>query len=102
MCLGSAVSSGASVFVLGCTLALAVSPSHAADAPSFRLFDDALTIRPYVLNQFDLGGAWGASQRNPTGGFNVRRIRYGVQADLPDDLSVRFIWDFGDSGFGWP
>ncbi|MBS0640199.1 MAG: hypothetical protein JSS43_10025 [Proteobacteria bacterium] len=79
-----------------------MSPSHAADAPSFRLFDDALTIRPYVLNQFDLGGAWGASQRNPTGGFNVRRLRYGVQADLPDDLSVRFIWDFGDSGFGWP
>lgn len=79
-----------------------INTAHASDVPSFDLANGEITIRPYVLNQFDLGGGWGPSDESPTGGLNIRRFRYGVDAKLPDDFRIRFIWDFGNGGFAWP
>jgi phosphate-selective porin OprO/OprP len=61
-----------------------------------------VTLRPYVYGQFDFGETWGGKPDAPAGGMQARRFRLGGRADLPHDVTVGLIWDFGDEGFDGP
>ena len=76
-------------------LAVAPFPSPAAaDTPSVRL--GPVELKPYVLLQLDQAGTFG--QDRPGGqaaGFNPRRARVGVEADVAHQWQLGLIWDFG-------
>ena len=76
-------------------LAVAPVPSPvAADTPSVRL--RPVELKPYVLLQLDQAETFG--QDRPGGqaaGFNPRRARVGVEADVAHQWQLGLIWDFG-------
>lgn len=55
-----------------------------------------LDLRPYVLQQLDEGTTIDQSRDGgQAAGFNLRRSRLGVLADVAHQLELGFIWDFG-------
>ncbi|MBW4025588.1 MAG: hypothetical protein HIU92_21160 [Proteobacteria bacterium] len=100
--LGVPFRSAVAGLALTCVISIGGAQAAESQDPSFELANGTIMVRPYVLNQFDLGTAWGPGTRNPTGGLNIRRLRYGATVKLPDDVSIGLVWDFGDSGYAWP
>lgn len=76
-------------------LAVASVPSPAgADTPSVRL--GPAELKPYVLLQLDEAGTFGQDQPGgQAAGFNPRRARVGVEADVANQWQLGLIWDFG-------
>jgi phosphate-selective porin OprO/OprP len=88
-----------SVLALAATLG---GTARAQDSDDGGIRIGGITLRPYVYGQFDLGDTWGGKPDAPDGGVQTRRFRLGARAELPRDVTLGFIWDFGDEGFDGP
>ena len=78
------------------TAGLLSLPAPAEADPELRLYDGSLVLRPYVLLQLDGGTIFGHDRSGgPGAGFNPRRLRFGVEAEVLRDIEAVLIWDFG-------
>lgn len=78
------------------TAGLLALPTPARAEPEVRLYDGALVLRPYVLLQLDAGTTFGHDRDGgPGAGFNPRRLRLGVEAEVLRDVEAVLIWNFG-------
>jgi phosphate-selective porin OprO/OprP len=82
------------------TLLAGLNAALAQDQDGIRL--GPVNLRPYVYGQFDLGDAFHGRPDAPDGGVETRRFRLGARAELPQDVTVGFIWDFGNEGLDGP
>lgn len=88
--------------------ALAPAPARAEEGgfpPTLRLGagGDAFTLTPKGLLQLDLGRTFAQSRPGgPSGGFNPRRARLGVEGEFGPggDFGYSLTWDFGGSPGG--
>lgn len=85
----------AGVPVLALLAAAALAPAPAvADTPSVRL--GPADVKPYVLLQLDEAGTFDQDRSGgQAAGFNPRRARLGVEADVAHQWQLGLVWDFG-------
>ncbi len=82
-----------------CVMLFAAAPTGALaeeDWPPRLRLGEYFSLRPQGLLHLDLGTTFGHSGTGgPSGGFNPRRARIGVEGEFLDDFEFKLIWDFG-------